>query len=120
LLEYDYAGKSYQAFDFLYPHADKQELDSRAQGGIEMDALGVMVGHIPYGPLLLTPTLTQSPNPLSFSPLHSLPPLLFFPPGLPEWGSAVRAPQTAEGYLIHLVDYFDSRYENEEMAYYRQ
>lgn len=120
LLEYDYAGKSYQAFDFLYPHADKQELDSRAQGGIEMDALGVMVGHIPYGAMLLQQMLNQLKTPLSLSHIHEINHCILCHHGLPEWGSAVRAPQTAEGYLIHLVDYFDSRYENEEMAYYRQ
>jgi len=104
LLEYDYAGKSYQSFDFLYPHADKRELDSRAQGGIEM----------------LQQMLNQLKTPLSLSNIHAINHCILCHHGLPEWGSAVRAPQTAEGYLIHFVDYFDSRYENEEMAYYRQ
>lgn len=120
LLEYDYAGKSYQAFDFLYPHADTSELSERAQGGIEMDALGVLVGHIPYGVMLLQNMLIHVELPFTLSQIHQINHCILCHHGLPEWGSAVRAPQTIEGFLIHFVDYFDSRYENEEMAFYRQ
>lgn len=119
LLEYDYAGKSYQAFEFLYPHADHTELGERAQGGIEMDALGSLVGHIPYGVMILQQMLQVSAIPLTLSQIHQINHCILCHHGLPEWGAAVRSPEIKEGFLIHLVDYFDSRYENEEMAYYR-
>lgn len=112
LLEYDYAGKSYHAFSFLYPHADSTELKSRLQGGIGMDPIGLLVGHIPYGVLLLQKMLEQTQVNLTLTDIHRINHLILCHHGLPEWGSCVRQPETAEGFLIHIVDYLDSRYEN--------
>lgn len=112
LLEYDFTGKSYDAFSFLYPYADRQVLSERNQGGIEMDSLGVLVGHIPYGVQLLQQMLLKTKTPLSITSIHRLNHMILCHHGLPEWGSAFKRPLTAEGILIHIVDYLDSRYEN--------
>ncbi|SEO69630.1 3'-5' exoribonuclease [Amphibacillus marinus] len=112
ILEYDHAGKSFKAFNFLYPTANKDALLTRNQAGIGMDPLGVLVGHIPYGVILLTKLIEQFDISLSIEDIHQLNHCILCHHGLPEWGSAVRHPQTLEGYLIHIVDYLDSRYEN--------
>ena len=112
ILEYDHAGLSHKAFDLLYPSATKDSLETRKQAGISMDPLGVMVGHIPYGVLLFTKFLEQFNIPLDIESVHEISHAILCHHGLPEWGSAVKRPQTLEGYLIHIVDYLDSRYEN--------
>ncbi|MCF3942025.1 HD domain-containing protein [Oceanobacillus alkalisoli] len=113
MLEYDFAGKKYDAFSFLYPTADKSSLQSRKQTGITMDELGLMVGHIPYGTLILTKMVEQTGTPFTIEDIHLLSHCILCHHGLPEWGASVK-PQTIEGYLIHIVDYLDSRYENTE------
>lgn len=112
ILEYDHAGLTHKAFDLLYPSATKDSLETRKQAGISMDPLGVMVGHIPYGVLLFTKFLEQFNIPLDIESVHEISHAILCHHGLPEWGSAVKRPQTLEGYLIHIVDYLDSRYEN--------
>lgn len=113
ILEYDFAGKSYDAFEFLYPQAPSTSLQERKQKGIEMDDLGVMVGHIPYGALILTKMLEETKSKLSLEDIHLMTHCILCHHGLPEWGASVK-PQTLEGYMIHFVDYLDSRYENTE------
>lgn len=113
MLEYDHAGKSYDAIRYLYPYADGRQLENRKQTGITMDELGVMVGHIPYGVLLFTKMLEQEQIALSMEEIHLISHCILCHHGLPEWGAAVR-PQTIEGFIIHIVDYLDSRYENTE------
>lgn len=112
LLEYDHAGKSFHAFEFLYPTADCSSLTERKQAGIAMDPLGVMIGHIPYGVLLLTKIIESEQIKLPITTIHALSHCILCHHGLPEWGSAVREPQTVAGFLIHIVDYLDSRYDN--------
>jgi len=114
LLEYDHAGKSFEAFKFLYPTADMTNLQNRKQAGITMDPLGVMVGHIPYGVLLLTKIIESENITIGLEEIHEMTHCILCHHGLPEWGACVRQPQTVEGYLIHIVDYLDSRYENTE------
>lgn len=112
ILEYDHAGNSNQAFDILYPTANKDTLNKRKQAGISMDPLGVMIGHIPYGLLLFTKLIEQFELTFDIETIHEISHCILCHHGLPEWGAAVRQPQTLEGYLIHIVDYLDSRYEN--------
>lgn len=112
ILEYDHAGNSNQAFDILYPTANKDILKHRKQAGISMDSLGVMIGHIPYGCLLFTKLIEQFEISLDLEMIHEISHCILCHHGLPEWGSAVRQPLSLEGYLIHIVDYLDSRYEN--------
>jgi len=114
LLEYDYAGKKYDAFNFLYPTATTSSLMNRKQKGITMDELGVMIGHIPYGVLILTKIVESEGISISLEEIHLMSHCILCHHGLPEWGAAVRSPQTVEGYIIHIVDYLDSRYENTE------
>lgn len=114
LLEYDYAGKQYEEFQFLYPTASDESVKNRKQTGITMDELGVMIGHIPYGVLLLTKIIEKEAISLSLEEIHLISHCILCHHGLPEWGSAVRSPQAIEGYIIHIVDYLDSRYENTE------
>jgi len=79
-----------------------------------MDELGVMIGHIPYGVLILTKLIEKEAISLPLEEIHLISHCILCHHGLPEWGSAVRSPQTIEGYIIHIVDYLDSRYENTE------
>lgn len=114
LLEYDFAGKKYDAFQFLYPTATADSLINRKQSGISMDELGVMIGHIPYGVLILTKLIEKEDLEISLENIHLISHCILCHHGLPEWGAAVRNPQTVEGYIIHIVDYLDSRFENTE------
>ncbi|WP_085992799.1 HD domain-containing protein [Oceanobacillus senegalensis] len=114
ILEYDHAGKTFEAFQFLFPTATELNFEHRKQAGITMDELGVMVGHIPYGVLFLTKVIEAENIQLSLEIIHLMSHCILCHHGLPEWGSAVRSPQTIEGYIIHIVDYLDSRYENTE------
>ncbi|MFB1051109.1 HD domain-containing protein [Paraliobacillus sp. JSM ZJ581] len=114
LCEYDYIGRSNKAFELLYPTAKVANYNERIQSGITMDPLGVMVGHIPYGVLLLNKIIELSQVDISLSLIHQMSHCILCHHGLPEWGAAVREPQSFEGYIIHIVDYLDSRYENTE------
>lgn len=114
LLEYDYAGKSFDPFSFLYPTADMSVTKERKQAGITMDPLGVLIGHIPYGVLLLTKIIETERISVPIEAIHNMSHCILCHHGLPEWGSCVRQPQSIEGYIIHIVDYLDSRYENTE------
>lgn len=114
LLEYDHAGKTYEDFKFLYPTATDSNLDNRKQTGIIMDELGVMIGHIPYGVLILTKIIEAEGISISLEEIHLMSHCILCHHGLPEWGASVRKPQTVEGYIIHIVDFLDSRYENTE------
>lgn len=112
ILEYDHAGRSDAALSFLYPTADLTSIKNRKQAGISINDLGGLMGHIPYGVLLLTRLLESYQIELDIQAIHELSHCILCHHGLPEWGSAVRRPQTLEGYLVHIVDYLDSRYEN--------
>ncbi|MEN1970271.1 HD domain-containing protein [Lentibacillus sp. N15] len=114
LLEYDHAGKTFDEFEFLYPTADHSVTENRKQTGITMDALGAMVGHIPYGVLLLTKIIESEQIVIGLESIHQMSHCILCHHGLPEWGSCIRSPQSIEGYIIHIVDYLDSRYENTE------
>ncbi len=116
LLEYDHAGKKFEEFKFLFPTAGLNTLENRKQTGIIMDELGVMIGHIPYGVLILTKIIETESIAISLEDIHHLSHCILCHHGLPEWGSAVPKPQTLEGYLIHIVDFLDSRYENTELV----
>lgn len=114
ILEYDHAGKKFEEFKFLYPTANHDHLENRKQTGIIMDELGVMIGHIPYGVLILTKMIESESISISLEDIHHMSHCILCHHGLPEWGSCISKPQTLEGYLIHIVDYLDSRYENTE------
>lgn len=115
LLEYDHAGKTFDTFTFLFPTADISETENRKQAGITMDALGARVGHIPYGVLMLARIIETERISLSLTEIHEMSHCILCHHGLPEWGSCIRSPQSIEGYIIHIVDFLDSRYENTEM-----
>lgn len=114
LLEYDHAGKKYEEFKFLFPTADDSSLANRKQTGIIMDELGAMIGHIPYGFLMLSKIIETEDISISLEDIHLMSHCILCHHGLPEWGANVRKPQTIEGYIIHIVDFLDSRYENTE------
>ncbi|NSL51993.1 hydrolase [Calidifontibacillus erzurumensis] len=114
LLEYHHAGKTFEDFKFLFPTADHSSVENRKATGITMDELGVMVGHIPYGVLLLTKIIETENIKISLEDIHHMHHCILCHHGLPEWGSCVKSPQTMEGYIIHFVDFLDSRYENTE------
>ncbi|GAB2533565.1 hypothetical protein GCM10026983_01750 [Gracilibacillus alcaliphilus] len=113
LAEYDYAGKSFDIFHFLFPTATFTE-GKHKQAGIAMDPLGVSIGHIPYGVLVLSKVIDNYQIAVSMEDIHLIAHCILCHHGLPEWGSAIRKPQNLEGYIIHIVDYLDSRYENTE------
>ncbi|WP_163971343.1 HD domain-containing protein [Oceanobacillus halotolerans] len=114
LLEYDHAGKTFEDLTFLFPTADSSEINDRKQAGITMDPLGVRIGHIPYGVLMLTKLIEAEDISISLTEIHQMAHCILCHHGLPEWGSAIKKPQTIEGYIIHIVDFLDSRYENTE------
>lgn len=114
LLEYDHVGNDREAFKVLFPTASTTSMAQRKQTGITFDELGVMIGHIPYGALLLSKIIEMNQIEISIDDIHLMTHCILCHHGLPEWGSSVRRPQTIEGYLIHLVDFLDSRYENTE------
>ncbi|WP_062352311.1 HD domain-containing protein [Bacillus kwashiorkori] len=114
LLEYDHAGKKYEEFKFLFPTANHSNVENRKQTGIKMDELGVMIGHIPYGVLILSKIIESENITISLEDIHHISHCILCHHGLPEWGACIRNPQTIEGYIIHIVDFLDSRYENTE------
>lgn len=115
ILEYDHAGKGYEAFSFLFPTATA-DFSTRKPTGIIMDQLGVMVGHIPYGVLIFSKVVEVEDIAIPMEDLHAISHCILSHHGLPEWGSCIRSPQTIEGYIVHIVDYLDSRYENTEVV----
>ncbi len=114
ILEYDHAGKEYEEFSFLFPTATG-DFSKRKASGIIMDQLGVMIGHIPYGVLLFAKVVEVEGIAISMEDIHAISHCILSHHGLPEWGACIRSPQTIEGYIVHIVDYLDSRYENTEV-----
>lgn len=114
LLEYDHAGKTFEEFKFLFPTANHSNTENRKQAGITMDELGAMIGHIPYGVLMLSKIIETENINLSLEDIHEMSHCILCHHGLPEWGACIRNPQSIEGYIIHIVDFLDSRYENTE------
>src|SRR5699024_3982941 len=70
LLEYDHAGQTYDEFEFLFPTATDAYFENRKQTGITMDELGVLIGHIPYGLLMLTNIIEDEAINVSLYELH--------------------------------------------------
>lgn len=114
LLEYDHAGKKYEEFKFLFPTANHSNIEHRKPTGIIMDELGVMIGHIPYGVLILSKIIESEQITVSLEDIHHMSHCILCHHGLPEWGACIRNPNTIEGYITHIVDFLDSRYENTE------
>jgi 3'-5' exoribonuclease len=73
-----------------------------------------MVGHIPYGVLILSKIIETEGININLEDIHQISHCILCHHGLPEWGACIRSPQTLEGYIIHIVDFLDSRYENTE------
>ena len=113
LLEYQHAGKGTEEFKFLYPTADHRVLDSRKPTGITMDELGSLIGHIPYGVMMIGKIIESEGITISLNEIHRLQHAILCHHGKLEWGANI-SPKTVEGYLIHIVDYLDSRYERTE------
>lgn len=111
LLEYNYVGRSSKAFETLFP-TSTIDFSNRKETGITMDELGVMIGHIPYGFLLFSNILERENISLPIEEIHTVSHCILSHHGLPEWGSCVKEPQCAEGYIVHIADFLDSRYEN--------
>lgn len=113
LLEYHHAGKGTDEFRFLYPTADYTSLQNRKPTGITMDELGVLIGHIPYGMMFVSKIIETEKIAISLEDIHCLQHAILCHHGKLEWGASI-TPKTIEGYLIHIVDYIDSRYEQTE------
>lgn len=113
LLEYHHAGKGTDEFTFLYPTANRSTLDERKPTGITMDELGVLIGHIPYGMMFVAKIIETENINISIEDIHRLQHAILCHHGKLEWGASI-TPKTIEGYLIHIVDYIDSRYEQTE------
>ncbi|MFC4320424.1 HD domain-containing protein [Litchfieldia salsa] len=113
LLEYHHVGKGTEEFKFLYPTADHSSLSKRKATGITMDELGVLIGHIPYGMLLVNKVIEVEDIIISLEDVHALQHSILAHHGKLEWGANIE-PKTVEAFLIHIVDYLDSRYERTE------
>ncbi len=113
LLEYHHAGKGNEEFKFLYPTADHTSLEMRKPTGITMDELGMLIGHIPYGVMLIAKIIELEKISITLEEVHMLQHAILCHHGKLEWGANIE-PKTVEGFLIHIVDYLDSRYERTE------
>ena len=111
LLEYDYAGRPTKAFEFLFP-TGYYDFSKRKETGITFDLFGSMIGHIPYGFVMFTKIIDEEKITLPLEDIHAISHCILSHHGLPEWGSAVRKPLNIEAFIVHLVDFLDSRYEN--------
>lgn len=114
LLEYHHAGRGVEEFKLLFPTADHTSLHTRKPSGITMDDLGVLVGHIPYGLMLLSKMIELENIKLPIEDIHSMLTQIASHHAKQEWGSLLKNPMSIESYLIHICDYLDSRYENTE------
>jgi 23S rRNA maturation-related 3'-5' exoribonuclease YhaM len=113
IMEYHHAGKGVNEFEFLFPTADSSSLSQRKPSGITMDELGGLVGHIPLGMMLFNKIVETSSISISLEEIFHILHNISCHHGKVEWGSSVR-PQSIEGYLIHLCDFLDSRFEKSE------
>lgn len=111
LLEYDYAGRPSDAFEFLFP-TGQYDFSKRKETGITFDSFGSMIGHIPYGFIMFVKMIEKENITLPLEDIHAVSHCILSHHGLPEWGSAVRKPLIIEAFIVHLVDFLDSRYEN--------
>jgi 23S rRNA maturation-related 3'-5' exoribonuclease YhaM len=113
LIEYTHVGKGLDEFKFLYPTASIDSLESRKPTGITMDPLGALIGHMPYGVLLLSKVLEVENIAVTIDDIHLYNHCILSHHGKHEWQSTV-TPATPEAFILHFVDFLDSRYERAE------
>lgn len=110
--ELSFYGQEKEKFSLLFPFANcKQE---QKVGGIAMDELGSMMGHIPMGILYFQRSVEASNVQISAEIMSQYMHNILSHHGKLEWGTSV-VPKTATAIALHFVDYLDSRYENYEL-----
>lgn len=116
--ELSYAGDDVNKYRALFPYAN--DINSFGEkynthiAGFEMDQLGSLVGHIPFGVLLLQRTLDEGKVSVGLDVIHEYMHNILSHHGKLEWGSPT-APKTPTAVALHFVDYLDSRYESYEL-----
>lgn len=110
ILEYTHAGEdSINKWKWMYPNADFSTFNPKASG-ITMDPIGGGTGHIPLGIMMMREIIISENIVMKIEDIGKLNQCLAAHHGKLEWGSAAWM-QEPEAFLIHFVDYMDSRWE---------
>lgn len=111
IIEYQCAGEdALEKYSWLYPNADYSSLKDRKQTGIAMDVVGGGTGHIVMSIMMLREVIVGENITLTIEDIGRLNHAIAAHHGKMEWGSAAWM-EKPESFLIHFVDYLDSRYE---------
>lgn len=117
--ELTFAGDEVNKYRLLFPYAsdidDYSKKYNKQAAGITMDELGLYVGHMPFGILLFQRTIEEEKISIGLDLIHEYMHNILSHHGKLEWGSSV-TPKTPTAVALHLVDYFDSRYEGYELS----
>lgn len=106
IFEYTHLGASSDRFARLL----QIETEEDQVSGIALDPNGVLVGHMPYGCLVLEQALQQLAIRLPVPQYHRLMHMILSHHGKKEWGSSV-TPQTTDAWYLHAIDLLDARKE---------
>lgn len=98
-------------FELLYPHVKASKEYKR--GGIDMDPLGKLIGHMAPGIMLLQRVINGFEVDICLEDVMNYNHCILAHHGKLEWGANVR-PATPEAVIIHFVDYLDSRWESDD------
>lgn len=109
--EYGDIGDVSNKFELLYPHV--KALKEYKRGGIDMDPLGQLIGHMAPGIMLLQSVINDFKVDISLEDVMNYNHCILAHHGKLEWGANVR-PATPEAVIIHFVDYLDSRWESDD------
>ena len=112
IFEYSNAGEWEHKFSWLYPNLDTN-LENRKDTGIDMDNLGKLVGHMMPGILLLNNITSAFKIQIPLEMMMHYNHCILAHHGKLEWGTNVK-PATPEAVIVHLCDYFDSRWEQDD------
>lgn len=112
IFEYTHAGES-DKFKLLFPTLNTNSTKDRRDSGIAMDSIGLLVGHIPYGVMVLKDIIETEKIDISIEDVHLYFHSILAHHGKLEWGSAIKG-NTMEAHLLHFVDFLDSRWENND------
>ncbi|TCI24083.1 DNA-binding protein [Exiguobacterium sp. SH5S13] len=105
LFEYSHLLSSPRRFEQLFYVTGTSETT-----GIAINPMGSLVGHMPYGGLLFEKSQQAAGITLPLDVHHRIWHMILSHHGKREWGSSV-LPATTEGWLLHLIDLLDARYE---------
>lgn len=112
VIEYSHFGEG-DKYRYLFSYcSDIDSFDGagKTKSGITTDAIGTRIGHMPMACMMFQSIIPSSGISLTLDDTTNYLHCILSHHGKLEWGSSV-TPQTAEAYLLHYVDFIDSRYE---------